>query len=208
MPNILTILRLLACPILIYLFNSLYRTTGSGLQIEEQEVWEPIFIVFILACLTDFFDGYIARKRDFKSSFGKVLDPIADKALIITMFVMLSIHGDFHTFNKIAFYIIILRELIISSLRFNLSSTNQIINVTMLSKYKTFIQMLAIGFYILHEYHIYFVAGDYYYGQLDGEAEKLSNFIYSIAIFSIWVSAFVTCITGIQHFKTYLKLKK
>ena len=208
MPNILTVLRLLACPILIYLFNSLYRTTGSGLQIEEQEVWEPIFIVFILACLTDFFDGYIARKRDFKSSFGKVLDPIADKALIITMFVMLSIHGDFHTFNKIAFYIIILRELIISSLRFNLSSTNQIINVTMLSKYKTFIQMLAIGFYILHEYHIYFVAGDYYYGQLDGEAEKLSNFIYSIAIFSIWVSAFVTCITGIQHFKTYLKLKK
>ena len=75
MPNILTILRLLACPILIFLF--VY--TNYILN----DIW--ILLIFVLACLTDFFDGYLARKGSFKSNFGKFLDPIADKTLILTM---------------------------------------------------------------------------------------------------------------------------
>ena len=62
MPNILTILRLVACPILIYLFFF-----GTYLT---------ILIVFMLACLTDFFDGYLARKESLKTNLGKILDPI------------------------------------------------------------------------------------------------------------------------------------
>ena len=89
-PNILTILRLLACPLIIYLF-----IFGTVMFISAKK----ILIVFAIASLTDFFDGYLARKGNFKSNFGKILDPIADKALIITMFVMIIIYGDFNKFG-------------------------------------------------------------------------------------------------------------
>ena len=79
MPNILTVLRLLACPLLIYLYE------GDDLS--------GALIIFFLACLTDFFDGYLARKGNFKSNFGKLLDPIADKALIITMCIIGVLSG-------------------------------------------------------------------------------------------------------------------
>ncbi len=174
MPNILTILRLLACPILIYLF-----IFGTYLT---------VLTVFILACLTDFFDGYLARKESLKTNLGKLLDPIADKVLIITMCIMLIINEDISGLHKLAFYIIILREMIITFLRFNLDSENENINVSKLSKYKTFIQMVAIGSVLI--YHNF----ELFYFQLP-------------VIILIWLAAFITLITGIQHFKKYKKLK-
>ena len=132
LPNLLTILRLLACPLLIYLFEI------------ANYLW--ILIIFVLACLTDFFDGYLARKKNFKSNFGKALDPIADKALIITMSVLIIVYEEILIgLLVIPFYIIIIREIIVSSLRFNLVDKNKSIDVSLVSKYKTFIQMIAIG---------------------------------------------------------------
>ena len=195
-PNILTTLRLLACPILIYLFFF--------------KVYLGILIIFILACLTDFFDGYIARKESLKSNFGKILDPIADKALIISMCVLLIINDDISGLHKIAFYIIILREIIITSLRFNLENQNKSIDVSPLSKYKTFIQMLAIGSIIIYKcipyLHIFVYPGKFI-GLTDVPFKDLSLFVESISYFLVWIAAFVTLITGIQHFRTYLKLK-
>ena len=130
-PNILTILRLLASPILIYLFFF-----GA---------YSTILIIFVLACLTDFFDGYLARKKSVKTNLVKFLDPIADKVLIITMCIMLIINEGISGLHKLAFYIIILRQIIITFLRFNLDNENENIDVSKLSKYKTFIQMAAIG---------------------------------------------------------------
>ena len=142
MPNILTILRLLACPILIYLFFFCTYLT--------------ILTVFILACLTDFFDGYLARKKNLNTNLGKYLDPIADKVLIITMCIMLIINKDISGLHKLAFYIIIIREIIITFLRFNLDNKNKNIDVSKLSKYKTFIQMAAIGsILIYHNFEIF-----------------------------------------------------
>ena len=182
-PNILTILRLLACPLLVYLFAV------------ANYLW--ILIIFVLACLTDFFDGYLARKKNFKSNFGKVLDPIADKLLIITVCVLIIIYfGKIIGLNVIAFYIIIIREIIVSLLRFNLVDENKSIDVSLLSKYKTFIQMLAIGGLI-----IIFIIGF-------NLPVNLQILFVSFVKLLIWLSAFVTVITGVQHFKTYLKLKK
>ena len=189
MPNILTVLRLLACPLLIYLFAI------------ADYLW--ILIIFILACLTDFFDGYLARKKNFKSNFGKALDPIADKILIITMSVLIIVNeGDLIGSLAIPFYIIIIREIIVSSLRFNLVDKNKSIDVSLLSKYKTFIQMIAIGSLIsIMIYHDPYVFVGY-------KVNYLTIFLISFVKFFVWLSAFITVITGVQHYKTYLKLKK
>ena len=189
MPNILTVLRLLACPLLIYLFAI------------ADYLW--ILIIFILACLTDFFDGYLARKKNFKSNFGKALDPIADKILIITMSVLIIVNeGDLIGSLAIPFYIIIIREIIVSSLRFNLVDKNKSIDVSLLSKYKTFIQMIAIGslisFMIYHDPYVF----------VGYKVNYLTIFLISFVKFFVWLSAFITVITGVQHYKTYLKLKK
>ena len=171
-PNILTILRLLACPILIYLFFF-----GTYLT---------ILAVFILACLTDFFDGYLARKESLKTNLGKFLDPIADKALIITMCIMLIINENVQGIHKLAFYIIILGEILVTSLRFNLYIKNKSLDVSQLSKYKTFIQMIAISSILSYE--------------------LIPNYRL-IILFILWFAVFTSVISGIQHFKTYLKLK-
>ena len=196
MPNILTILRLLACPILIFLF----AYTNYILN----DIW--ILLIFVLACLTDFFDGYLARKENFKSNFGKVLDPIADKALVITMFIMLTLYSQISGVHEragyplsnmppitIAFYTMIIREIIISSLRFHLGNSEKNINVSQLSKYKTFIQMLAIGSILIHD----IVINDWSIGKV----------VQVIAYSLTWFATFISIVTGIQHFKTYLKLK-
>ena len=196
MPNILTVLRLLACPLLIFLVYS------------EEMYWT--LIIFVLACLTDFFDGYLARKGSFKSNFGKFLDPIADKTLILTMcflivFGMRLWQHMFELLFSIPFLIILIREIIVSFLRFNLSrwNKNKNIDVSRLSKYKTFIQMIPIGLimvmYVLEEYENIiepFISGD------------ILLFIFSVTIFFVYLATFITVITGIQHFKTFLKLKK
>ena len=181
-PNILTILRLLACPLLVYLF-----TVANYL-------W--ILIIFVLACLTDFFDGYLARKKNFKSNFGKVLDPIADKLLIITMCILIIIYHDIGVI-EVAFYIIIIREIAVSLLRFNLANDNENIDVSLLSKYKTFFQMIAIGGFVI----VYGIKWNKFNWTFE-------LFTLSFSQFFIWFAAFITVITGMQHFKTFLKLKK
>ena len=191
-PNILTVLRLLACPILIYLFEA------------EYNLW--ILIIFILECLTDFFDGYLSRKGNYKTNFGKFLDPIADKTLILTMcflivFGMRLWQHMFELLFSIQFLIILIREIIVSFLRFNLSrwNKNKNIDVSRLSKYKTFIQMLAIGGLLGFCFYDFFNDNNY----------KLIIKIYGgFVIFLIWLAAIITVITGVQHYKTYLKLKQ
>jgi len=193
LPNLLTILRLLACPLLIYLFEI------------ANYLW--ILIIFVLACLTDFFDGYLARKKNFKSNFGKALDPIADKVLIITMSVLIIVYEEILIgLLVIPFYIIIIREIIVSSLRFNLVDKNKSIDVSLLSKYKTFIQMIAIGSLI--SFFIFDVYPPTAFRQSSYKLDDLTIFVISFIKFFIWLSAFVTVVTGVQHYKTYLKLKK
>ena len=97
------------------------------------------------------------------------------------------INEDILGLHKLAFYIIILREIIITFLRFNLDNENKSIDVSQLSKYKTFIQMIAISSILSYEF--------------------IPDFRL-IILFILWFAVFISVISGIQHFKTYLKLKK
>ena len=184
-PNILTILRLFACPLLIYLFYSNVHI------FENKNITLIALIIFLFACITDFFDGYLARKKKLESNLGKILDPIADKALIITISILLIIYGI--GLPKTPFLIIILREIIVLSLRYDLSNADKSINVNLLSKFITVIQMKAITSVFI--YYIY-------------DKGKYSYFFENTSIWLLWFASIVTIFSGLQHYRTYLNLRK
>ena len=167
-PNILTILRLLACPLLIYLFYSKKHLA--------------VLIIFLLACITDFFDGYLARKKNFKSNLGKILDPIADKILVVSMIFIMVVIEKINGFLVYPALVIILREILVSGLRDFFSYKMQNLLVTKLSKLKTLIQMVSLGFLIVQD-------------------NFETNFIYLIGAFGLTVSSILTIYTGYLYFK-------
>lgn len=109
-------------------------------------------ILFIIASITDFFDGYLARRLNAHTTFGKIFDPIADKALVIILSVIiLLVHKDLTFYIVLPIVLLILRELIISGLREGLATSEiqTVINVSKLSKYKTFFQLTSLCLLIL-----------------------------------------------------------
>ncbi len=104
-------------------------------------------LLFVLASATDFFDGYIARELDQVTMLGQILDPLADKMLTLAAFLGLMISGDASAW---AIYIIIVRELFITGLRTVAVSEKFDISASTAGKVKTVMQMIAIGFLIMH----------------------------------------------------------
>ncbi|RIJ79045.1 CDP-diacylglycerol--glycerol-3-phosphate 3-phosphatidyltransferase [Nakamurella silvestris] len=137
LPNILTVSRLILVPIgLIFLF------IGDG----HEDRWRIVaFIIFAIAAITDRYDGHIARKRGLVTDFGKIADPIADKALTGGVLVGLSILGDMPWWITI---VILTRELGITVLRLFMLRY-EVMAASMGGKIKTFVQVLAIGLYVL-----------------------------------------------------------
>ncbi len=132
-PNLLTISRLVAVPIIAVLFF----VPGLFSAI-------TVVILFVLASLSDYFDGYLARQWGTQSDFGRVMDPIADKLLVISVIVMLIYSSKDNAYLLIVGLIIIYREILVSGIRELSMASNTIINVTKLAKYKAATQMLAI----------------------------------------------------------------
>jgi len=135
--NQLTIARVLIIPLLALAF---YLPGKSG--------YFGAAILFGLASLTDWLDGYLARRRDEITAFGRFLDPVADKLLVATALVLLVEAG--RTPALLA-AIIIGREIIISALREWLAQVSSIVHVSLLGKWKTAVQMIAITCLLLHE---------------------------------------------------------
>lgn len=133
--NKLTLSRIVMIPLFFYF---LQRGTDSGILISGG--------VFILASITDFFDGYIARSRNMVSKFGKFMDPLADKLLVITAFVCFV---ELQWVPSWAVIIIIARELIVSIFRAIAASDGIVIAAGNLGKYKTVSQMLSIILYCI-----------------------------------------------------------
>ncbi len=131
-PNYLTFLRIIAIPFIVILTLA-----------ESDNLRLLALLLFVLASISDYFDGYLARKWNIISSLGQMLDPIADKLLIGSLLVVFAFDGTFNLFDLVAAIIILMREIFISGLREFLGNKNIKLPVSFVAKYKTAVQMLA-----------------------------------------------------------------
>jgi cardiolipin synthase len=184
LPNLLTYFRILAVPALV-LFFYLENTTGRWLS----------FAVFVLASVSDFFDGYLARAWHQQSAIGQILDPIADKVLVATALVLLVWSGTIGSWSLLAALVILAREISVSGLREFLAGLQVSVPVSRLAKWKTTLQMVAIGFLLIGP------AGDhllrYYIGDL--------GVVTYVGLLLLWVSALITLYTGYDYFRAGLR---
>jgi CDP-diacylglycerol--glycerol-3-phosphate 3-phosphatidyltransferase len=135
-PNRLTLLRMLAVPAVIYFLT--WKTFQGDLI---------ACVIFSLAAITDWFDGYLARAYQSVTIFGKLMDPLADKFLVVSTLIMLQDLGRIHPFLVM---VLICREMGITSLRALASSEGVIIAAGSGGKWKAALQMIAIPFLIVH----------------------------------------------------------
>ncbi len=190
-PNYLTGFRIAIIPILILSFY----IPGMVANVIAATL-------FAIAAITDYFDGYFARSLKVQSNFGKCLDPIADKLLVITAIVMLVNFSDRSLWILIPGLIIICREVLVSGLREFLAELHVSVPVSKLAKYKTGVQMTAITGLLLGE------KGSSYalYYWIDGWVELdvkflIISFIVTASKLLFALAAFLTVITGYAYFR-------
>ncbi|MEN4044950.1 CDP-diacylglycerol--glycerol-3-phosphate 3-phosphatidyltransferase [Sulfurimonas sp. NWX367] len=145
LPNLLASLRILIAPVMFWIILNPQIFTDNGFDI----TWNYYFasLLFVLASVTDFFDGYIAREWNQMTMLGAILDPLADKMLTLAAFLGLMVMGDASPW---AIYIIIVRELFITGLRTVALSEGISVKASWSGKVKTVAQMIAIGFLLMH----------------------------------------------------------
>ncbi|MEQ9491762.1 MAG: CDP-diacylglycerol--glycerol-3-phosphate 3-phosphatidyltransferase [Alphaproteobacteria bacterium] len=175
LPNLLTLSRILVIPAIVTLLfwhDPLARWTAFGL--------------FAFAGITDFFDGYVARQMNQISLLGRFLDPIADKLLVSAIILMLVAAADLTGFHIIPALIILGREILVSGLREFLAELRVGMPVSKLAKYKTTLQMLALGFLMV------------------GDAGPAFLPVHGIGIVGIWLAALLTLVTGMDYLRAGL----
>lgn len=175
LPNLLTLSRILVIPAFMgtfYLDGPLSNWLGLAL--------------FAAAGITDFFDGYFARKRGQMSKLGQFLDPVADKLLVVAALFMLVAFDRIDKITLIAAVIIMCREVLVSGLREFLAEIQVSVPVTQLAKWKTMVQIVAIGFLL---------AGD------------AATMLYAVEIGTacLWIAAVLTLYTGYDYLNAGLR---
>ena len=177
-PNILSFLRIGLVPFLI-----------AFLMVDNRKVRIWAVIVFVVACLTDYLDGYIARTFSQVSRLGKVLDPVADKLLIASTLVLLTGIGIIHGIHVVPAILIICREITLSGIREFLSESRVSIPVSKLAKGKTMVQMVSlILLLVAHTYDM--------------------EIVQQAGLWSLWIASFLSIITAWNYIKqTYVYIK-
>ena len=153
LPNKLTTIRLLSVPLFIIVYLIPYQSLG--IEIPVFDVLSTslslldiiLFLVFALSALTDYLDGYIARKQHLITTFGKFIDPIADKLIVNTTLLLLASTHDIHIIIPI---IMISRDIIVDAIRLVASQKNVVLAASYLGKVKTMTQMIAICLLLLN----------------------------------------------------------
>ncbi len=177
-PNVLTYGRIAAAP----LVGATYYIPGD---------WGPwiAFSIFVLASVTDYFDGYLARAWQQQSALGRMLDPIADKLLVSVSILVLAVDGMFDGTSFWAAVIILMREIFVSGLREFLAELRVSVPVTRLAKWKTTMQLIAVAALLIAP-------------ALQGARQGV---IINIGLTFFWATALVTLYTGYDYFRAGLK---
>ncbi|MEM9277274.1 MAG: CDP-diacylglycerol--glycerol-3-phosphate 3-phosphatidyltransferase [Pseudomonadota bacterium] len=183
-PNMLTYGRILAVPLVVLCFY-----LEGKLQSSDFARWSAL-AVFFIASVTDFLDGYLARIWQQTSNIGRMLDPIADKLLVATCLLLLAADTDktIAGWSLWAAIIILCREILVSGLREYLAELKVSVPVTWIAKWKTTIQMLAIGFLLAGS------AGD-----------KIFPYTTHTGLVLLWIAALITLYTGYDYFRAGLR---
>jgi cardiolipin synthase len=177
LPNILTYGRILAVPLVAGLL--MWDTNAAR--------WIALAL-FVAAAITDFFDGYLARKWQQQSSLGRMLDPIADKVLVAVVLLVLAGSPILYGGHMWAAIIILSREVLVSGLREYLGELQVSAPVTKIAKWKTTVQLVAIGVLIAGP------AGD-----------KIIPYLTEFGIALLWIAAGLTLYTGYDYFRAGLR---
>lgn len=180
LPNVLTYLRILAVPAVALCLLLVPSHTGR---------WWALAI-YIGACVTDWLDGFLARVWRQQSALGRMLDPIADKLLVGTTLLMLTHDNTIGRLNVAAAAIILCREILVSGLREFLAELNVKVHVTQLAKWKTTLQMIALGILLAGP------AGD---SMVGGSGVTVTG------LAMLWVAALLTLWTGYDYLKAAVR---
>ena len=181
LPNVLTYGRIAVVPIVVgcMFWQSIL---GGGLWLR----WVALAF-FIAAAISDFLDGYFARIWAQQSSLGRMLDLIADKLLVSSCLLMLAAEDTIHGWSLFAAIVILCREILVSGLREYLAELRVSVPVTRLAKWKTTLQLVAVGFLI---------AGD--------AGDAVIPIVTKIGIMLLWLSALLTLYTGWDYLQAGL----
>lgn len=209
-PNILTFVRLIAAPGVALMFLYFTRPYAD---------WAAL-ILFSLAAITDWFDGYLARLWKQESKLGAALDPIADKAMVVIALLVITGFSGMNPWILLPATFILFREVFVSGLREFLGTDAGTLKVTSLAKFKTTAQMLAIAILFgvgIFEHHLGMLTFGMdpatVNGIISGEIEDVLgiNFYLTgmqitwyVGVITLWIAAVLTMITGLDYFRKSL----
>lgn len=178
LPNLLTLSRIFAMLLVVGLLF-IEPPVGSWLALAA----------YTYACITDFFDGYLARALKQQSALGRFLDPIADKILVSAVLLMLAAKHHITGLTLLPAVIILCREILVSGLREFLAEIRVGMPVSQLAKWKTTLQMVALGFLIV--------------GTAGPDFGPVTT--PEIGIYGLWIAAALTLVTGYDYLRAGLK---
>lgn len=184
LPNKLTTIRLVSVPLFVIIYLIPYQSLGISMptfdilstQLSLLDI--VLFVIFALSALTDYLDGYLARKNDLVTTFGKFIDPIADKLIVNTALLLLASSNHITIVIPI---IMIARDTIVDAIRLVASQKNVVLAASLLGKAKTMTQMLAIAILLLN--NVIFSAVGIPMDQI-----------------MIWLATMISVISGIDYF--------
>lgn len=178
LPNLLTFSRILAMALIV------------GLMFMDPPLGNWLALAaYTYACVTDFFDGYLARVLEQQSALGRFLDPIADKILVSAVILMIVAKGEVQGLALLPAIVILCREILVSGLREFLAEVRVGLPVSQLAKWKTTLQMVTLGFLIV--------------GRAGPQFGPLST--TDIGIIGLWIAAALTLVTGYDYLRAGLK---